>query len=458
MKRLAIYISLLTILLSCTKSEHKPLVSGRFEIQLSAVLPELSIADDNTSITNGTKASTQYTVRIKWAAGDKLSVINFTTGKILGGSINANSSGTLTTFSGSVTGTVNNGDMLAFFYPAQNNSSEVDYSGIHIDMANQSGTTAGVPLCVYSSTIANGNTFNNLSLTFSYLMSYMMIGLSDIPSSAKIKSLTLTNLTREFDLSINKSNNGFEISPHIGNIKLSPNQTASVSGVKTVYAAIPGSAAVANREAILETNTTTFTTSFSTAKLNNGYAYNTNVAGFLVDNLIPLDPRVREYCLQHFDTNGDGNLSLVEIAGVTEFPDQSLYPLPSGITSFDELEYFYSLTNLPSFKNQDQLQNITIPRQISSIPNEMFYGCSSLNSVTLKPATPPVLGENVFYGVAPNIIFYVEEDYIPGYQNAGGWSEYADHFRTPDQKDSNINIDVEDDSNMGDDRVDIIFD
>ena len=428
MKHLAIIVSLVALLMSCSKESEKTISNGKFDIHLDATLPELKIVDNAVSVANGTKASTQYTVRIKWAAGDKLSVINFTTGKILGGNIKANSSGTLTTFTGSVTGTVNNGDVLAFFYPEQNNTGEVDYSPIHIDMANQAGTTGGVPLCVFSTMTANGDSFSNLSLTFSYLMCYMMIGLSDIPAGSTIKSVTLTNLTSNFDLSINSGKSGFDITTHPGNIVLTPNQTASAAGVKTVYAAIPGSAAT-TREAILETNTTTFTTAFSSAKLNNGYAYNTNVAGFLADNLVMADPKMQEYCLQHFDANGDGKLSMVEIAGVTEFPDQTQYPIPSDITSFDELEYFYSLTSLPSFKNQNKLQSITIPKQITSIPDEMFYGCSTLVKVTLKPTTPPSLGNNVFTGIAGSLILFVDDECVADYQAADGWINYADCFR-----------------------------
>ena len=457
MKRLAIILSLSVLLWSCSKESEKTMTSGKFDIQLSATLPELKIVDDAVSVAKGTKASTQYTVRIKWAAGDKLSVINFTTGKILGGSIKANSSGTLTTFTGSVTGTVNDGDVLAFFYPAQSNAGEVDYSPINIDMSNQMGTTGGVPLCVFSTMTANGNSFSNLSLTFSYLMSYMMIGLSDIPAGSTIKSVTLTNLTSNFDLSINSGRNGFAITTHPGSIVLTPNQTASAAGVKTVYAAIPGSAAT-TRDAILETNTTTFTTAFSSAKLNNGYAYNTNVAGFLVDNLVMADPKMQEYCLQHFDANGDGKLSMVEIAGVTEFPDQTQYPLPSGITSFDELEYFYSLTSLPSFKNQNKLQSITIPKQISSIPDETFYGCSTLVKVTLKPDSPPVLGNDVFSGVAGSLILLVDDEYVSDYQEADGWINYANCFRTPSgEYDSDVDLDIEDDDSMGEDRIEIVI-
>lgn len=445
------------MLLSCSKEENGTIASGDFDLCLNAELPEMQLVENMDAGVENTKASTQYTVRIKWAAGDKLSVVNLTTGKILGGWLTADNSGAVTSFSGSLNGTITNGDMIAYFYPAQGNSVEQTFSGISIDMSKQTGTTGGVPLCVYCTEVANSSSFSSISLRFSYLMSYMMIGLSDIPASATIKSVKLTNVTKAFDLSINGTKDGFNITSHTGDIVLTPGKAASAAGVKTVYAAIPGSAS-ATRYAILETSTTNFTTNFASAKLNNGTAYNTNVSGFLVDDLVPSDSNVRDYCLEHFDTNGDGKLSMVEIAGVAEFPDQSKYPLPSDITRFNELEYFYGLQTLPTFKNQKRLESITIPKQITSIPNDMFYGCTTLTKVILKPAIPPVLGSNAFYGLTGSIILVVADDSVAAYQAADGWKDFFNNFRTESsQNDSSVEIDTEDENSMGNERIDIII-
>ena len=140
-------MSLSLLLLSCQK-EGRTIARGDFAVTLNAELPELPVVDSLSS--SDTKASTQYTVRIKWALGDRLSVINLTTGKILGGALTSNSSGTKTTFSGSLNGTVNEGDLLVYLYPAQDNDVETDFTSVHIDMSVQKGTTGGVPVCVYS--------------------------------------------------------------------------------------------------------------------------------------------------------------------------------------------------------------------------------------------------------------------------------------------------------------------
>ena len=447
MRRIFLILLTFLALVSCRKAGPRLVATGPFQALVTASLPDCPVVD-----VPSTRASTQYTVRIKWAEGDRLSVINLTTGKILGGQMTANASGTSTTFSGQLTGTVREGDTIAYFYPAQDNSSEVDFTGIQVDMSGQRGTTGAVPLCVYSIVQADSQSFTNASVSFSFLMSYIMIGLSDIPASTVIRSVTLTQVTDAFEVKRNGTKTGFDLYPHTGDIVLSPGQNASAAGVKTVYAAVPGSAA-ANRSVILETSTTTFTTAFTSAKLQDGYAYNTNVSGFLVDDLIPEDPLIREYCLTHFDTNGDGKLSMVEIAGVTSFPE----PLPAGIRRFNELEYFYGLTSLPSFRAQRQLEAITIPKQITSIPDEMFLGCSTLVKIRLKPLDPPILGQDVFSGLSANVILVVADESVSAYQAADGWKDFFNNFRTESsQNDSNVDIDTEGEDTMGTDRVDII--
>lgn len=147
MKRIIAMISLSLLLLSCQK-EGRTIAQGDFSVTLDAELPEMSVVDLAVGSAE-TKASTQYTVRIKWAAGDKLSVINLTTGKVLGGNLTANSSGTRTTFSGGLSGTVNEGDQIVYLYPGQDNEAEMDFTKIHVDMSGQKGTTGSVPVCIF---------------------------------------------------------------------------------------------------------------------------------------------------------------------------------------------------------------------------------------------------------------------------------------------------------------------
>jgi len=441
-------IGLLFLFQACAESEPSVLAEGDFKMSMTANLPDLLYAEGEVELT---KAISQYMMRIYWSKGDKLSVVNLTTGKLLGGNLTANSDGVSSTFSGSLNGTVNNGDKIAFFYPGSNNVSEESFTGFHIDMSSQPGIMASVPLCTYSVTTALSNTFQDAQISFSLLMSYIMIGMSDLPVSTMIESITLTNLNNQFDLSINSAKTGFDIAPQQGEIKLTPSQSATSSGVRTLYAAVPGSTST-SRKAILRTPTNTFETTFTGATISNGYAYNTNLSGFLVDDMTFADVRVREYCLSHFDYNGDGRLSLIEIASVSSFPSD---PLPDDILCFDELEFFYGLTTLPSFKNQQYLSSVTIPRQISYLPDELFSGCSSLKEVTLMPTTPPTLGQNVFSGVPDDIILIVADESSVAYQQATGWSNIADNIHAASTiSGSNVRIRTEGET-MGNANVNV---
>ena len=99
MKRFLLLSAFLLLLSSCGVADVEELVvspilaEGNFTLSMTAELPEMPVLDNGGDVTD-TKASTQYTVRIKWAAGDKLSVVNLTTGKLLGGYVTANASGT----------------------------------------------------------------------------------------------------------------------------------------------------------------------------------------------------------------------------------------------------------------------------------------------------------------------------------------------------------------------------
>lgn len=242
-------------------------------------LPELPIYDEEGNPVADTKAATQYTVRIKWTKGDMLSVINLTTGNILGGNLTADSDGYSTTFSGSLKGSVSKGDKIAFIYPGQDILEEKTFEGINVDMSLQAGTMDGVPLSVYSMMTVESVDFENVSIGFSFLMSYIMIGLSDLPSGQMIKSLTLNNVSDSFSLALKEDRSGFNIVPHVGSITLNPDKNATGTGVRTVYAAVPVSSATTARTVEIETAMTTFSTMFSSVAINNGYAYNINVTG-----------------------------------------------------------------------------------------------------------------------------------------------------------------------------------
>lgn len=443
MKRFIILCGLLLLFSSCAKDAVEKggelLAEGDFLLSVSAELPEMPVINSN-EWDDETRAYTQYTVRINWTAGDKISVVNLTTGKQLGGSLTAQSSGNSTSFSGSLKGTVTTGDRLAYFYPSQECQEESDFVGFQVDMSSQMGTMNDVPLCVYCVATADENSFQDAHLPFEFLMCYMMVALSDIPASAQIKSLTITNVANRLSITANGDNTGLSFSSTQGNIVLTPNRTASSSGVRMVYVAIPQSGA-ATRRIILETPVTSFDAAFGSSAISNGYAYNTNTPGFLQDDLSFEDYLVREYCLGCFDSNHDGKLSLVEIAGVTRFPSTAI---PQGVLSFEELGLFYGLESMPSLSNLTGLTSVAVPKQITALQDQLFQGCSSLVEIHMNPTTPPSLGSNVFSGLPDNYMIIVPDDSLQAYLASEDWAPYSEHiFPVSSANGNNIRITTE---------------
>ena len=99
-------------------------------------------------------------------------------------------------------------------------------------------------------------------------------------------------------------------------------------------------------------------------------------------NIAFADAQVKAVCVQNWDTNGDGELSVEEAAVVTslegaEFPDD--------ITSFNELQYFTSLTAIESFafSSMSELTEITFPSSLTTIGSFAFQSCSSLTNLVI---------------------------------------------------------------------------
>ena len=84
------------------------------------------------------------------------------------------------------------------------------------------------------------------------------------------------------------------------------------------------------------------------------------------------DLRVKEKCVQHWDTDGDGQLSYDEAAAVDSLGD--VFTGDTLITSFDELEHFTGLESIDrkAFKDCVHLQSVRIPSKTRFIRSEAF--------------------------------------------------------------------------------------
>mgnify|MGYP003455637508 FL=1 len=106
------------------------------------------------------------------------------------------------------------------------------------------------------------------------------------------------------------------------------------------------------------------------------------------------DENVKAICLQYWDTNGDSELSYAEAAAVTDlgwaFKDNGT------ISTFDELQYFTSLTTISNYAFRcSSLSSTTIPSSVTSIGDFAFYECNNLTSITI-PNGVTLIGGSAF--------------------------------------------------------------
>lgn len=153
------------------------------------------------------------------------------------------------------------------------------------------------------------------------------------------------------------------------------------------------------------------------------------------------DPLVESIVVKYFDTGGDGKLSFHEAAVVLSFLVEegktratdglvSIFA-GTGITTFDELQYFTGLTRIDdgAFEGCTELTSITIPENIESIGDDAFKGCTNLETITATSMTPPAIGTDAFANTNECPIL-VPEGAVDTYVAA--WNEYKDRIR-PDE-------------------------
>lgn len=135
------------------------------------------------------------------------------------------------------------------------------------------------------------------------------------------------------------------------------------------------------------------------------------------------DSVVEKICLDKWDTSGDGLLSVLEAAAVTNPNDlMGVFEGNASITSFNELKYFTGLTSIPSaaFKGCINLYEITLPQSIKSLGSEIFYDCKALSGIDI-PTSITQLPSYCFYNcisltniILPNSIKKINADCFYG--------------------------------------------
>lgn len=132
------------------------------------------------------------------------------------------------------------------------------------------------------------------------------------------------------------------------------------------------------------------------------------------------DPAVKEACVARFDKNGDGNLTYEEIAVVTDV--KGLFDENRNITSFDEFQYFTSVTVVPEemFMECSSLESIVLPESVTVIENSAFSGCRSLTSIDLHEGLLQIKSTAFRYSGLEGLLVIPESiEYL-------GWGAFSD--------------------------------
>ena len=147
------------------------------------------------------------------------------------------------------------------------------------------------------------------------------------------------------------------------------------------------------------------------SKYNTGTNFDQNVeyTSKLTGNIEFADSNVKSICVANWDANSDGELSYEEAAAVTSIP-YGVFSENTTITSFDEFQYFTSVTSLGyeqsnwddgydyygAFYGCSALESIVLPSSLTDISHGAFWGCSSLEEITI-PSTVTRIGIYAFY-------------------------------------------------------------
>ena len=89
--------------------------------------------------------------------------------------------------------------------------------------------------------------------------------------------------------------------------------------------------------------------------------------------------------------------------------------IPNSVTSIGDF----------AFSHCTGLTSITIPESVTSIGIQAFYRCYNLTSIRIEAVNPPAIEESTFEDVDKSIPVYVPTESLEAYQNAAGWSEFA---------------------------------
>lgn len=109
------------------------------------------------------------------------------------------------------------------------------------------------------------------------------------------------------------------------------------------------------------------------------------------------DPVAKIVCLNKYDSNGDGQLSLSEVSTIESIDRFFFGEYAEAVKSFNELKYFTSLKKLDycEFEGCVNLKSITLPKNLETIGYQSFYNCKKLEKIII-PNSVNWIGQSAF--------------------------------------------------------------
>lgn len=135
----------------------------------------------------------------------------------------------------------------------------------------------------------------------------------------------------------------------------------------------------------------------SATNWSNYYDYIYPISDY-VEGIPPMkfeDAAVESIILTNYDTNKSGYLSNTELLAIKNMNGK--FDNNATIETFNELDQFTSLTQMPTFQNCTSLSEIKLPTHLNSMPSSMFKGCTALTSFAI-PDTVQKLNGDTFNG------------------------------------------------------------
>ena len=152
------------------------------------------------------------------------------------------------------------------------------------------------------------------------------------------------------------------------------------------------------------------------------------------------DPVAKRLCVAEWDTDKDGELSLLEVRQATSFP--ITFAKNNDLVSMDELRYFKSLSyidgGMTAFYNTPALVSVTLPSSIRDLSScYLFFQQSGLKILTVLAVVPPTLCTG-FWGFsgtgARPVAIYVPDQSVDLYKAAPYWKDRASIIKPLSEK------------------------